>query len=70
MNRNYTPCSFGSQCKYQYEPAKFGIVTKECDRGYNSNGQGYCPIGHDTDEKGWRNYYSTLKKEYNNNAAI
>lgn len=66
MNTDYTSCLIGSWCEYQYEPATFGVMTQRCDCGYNSKGQGYCPKGQESDESGWRNYYSALKKQYDN----
>ena len=41
-----TVCEFGSKCNYTYNGQS--SFQRDCECGYNSNGQGYCPRGHDT----------------------
>jgi hypothetical protein len=48
----YTKCNFGDMCTYNFSTEQSSTITKECECGYNSTGQGYCPRGHDKS-----NYY-------------
>jgi hypothetical protein len=44
-------CSLRVMCNYGYSTDDHGTFTRECECGYNSTGQGYCPPGHDKSKK-------------------
>ena len=54
------------RCLYNTIPKTSGNIIKNCDCGYNPSGYGYCPKFHDYFEDDWKNYFSYLKKKYDN----
>ena len=41
-----TKCEFGSKCNYTFNGVS--SYQRDCECGYNADGMGYCPRGHDT----------------------
>jgi hypothetical protein len=58
-----TKCDLGQKCNYTDFDTKF---TRDCSCGFNTDGNAYCPKGHNADEKNWKYYNDALKKVYNN----
>ena len=54
------------KCLYNALPITSGTISKECGCGYNQKGIGYGPKFHDYFEKDWENYFTYLKKSYDN----
>ena len=62
----FIKCNSNSDCKYRIYPENLGIIEKNCECGYNSNGDSYCPLDIDSNEIGWENYYKILKFKFTN----
>ena len=62
----YRVCDRDMKCLYNALPITSGTISKECGCGYNKNGTGYCPKFHDYFEKDWEDYFTYLKKSYDN----
>ena len=62
----YRQCDRNMRCLYNTIPKTSGNIIKNCDCGYNPSGYGYCPKFHDYFEDDWKNYFSYLKKKYDN----
>jgi hypothetical protein len=41
---DFITCNYNEKCNYTTSDG--GLVLKDCGCGYNSEGQGYCPMGH------------------------
>ena len=62
----YIKCDRNGECIYTILPYSYGQLKKNCDCGYNSIGQGYCPKFHDYFESDWNDYFDYLKSKYDN----
>ena len=65
-DNEYRECERDMKCLYNALPITSGTISKECGCGYNQKGIGYCPKFHDYFEKDWEDYFSYLKKTYDN----
>jgi len=66
----FVKCNLGDKCNYTTgfydENGKLKKFTQDCGCGYNAEGQGYCPLPHDTKTDAWRSYYKTKAKAFAN----
>ena len=60
----YITCNFGEECVYNSGRNK---ITKYCGCGYNSNGQGYCPLPSAKNIKAWKERIQFIGDSANNN---
>ena len=63
----YIKCERDNECIYTVIPNAYGTIKKNCECGYNNEGQGYCPKFHDYFESDWKKYFKYLKSKYDNN---
>ena len=65
----FVNCNYGDTCTYNVigeKETKIATITKLCECGFNSDGQGYCPKFHDYKKKEWQKYYSAIKDKADN----
>jgi hypothetical protein len=42
----FVKCNLGDTCSYSFITDTHSTIKKDCECGYNSTGQGYCPESH------------------------
>lgn len=62
-NNNYIKCTFGEVCVYNNGKNK---IYKSCECGYNSEGQGYCPLPSSRNLENWKNRIKFIGDSANN----
>ena len=60
----YIECNFGEECVYNNGRNK---IIKYCECGYNSKGQGYCPLPSAKNEEAWKERIKFIGESANNN---
>jgi len=62
-DKGFVKCDVGEICSYTNSYITF---EKPCECGYNSKGQGYCPLASGQNYKTWTENIQTITKTYNN----
>ena len=62
--KGYIKCNYGEKCIYNNGRNN---ITKNCECGYNSNGQGYCPLPSSRNLNAWKERIQFIADSANNN---
>ena len=64
-NEDFVKCNVSQKCTYEVKPLN-QLINKNCECGYNEEGNAYCPLDHEKHTDLWDKYYALLKQVADN----
>ena len=65
ISNGFVKCDINNECLYSSDNGKT-IYNKKCECGYNSEGNSFCPLSHDYNNKEWEELFKLRKYIYRN----